>query len=165
MDCSPPGSSVHGIFQARILELVAIFSSKWSSRPVLHLLHWQADFFFSSLFNHWATWAAQLKLQYLLIKMCKVFVFAFFLFFFGQGRTLRAFQRALGEEHLYWPLFVRKAHRWRSTGGRWKHAHLVHFLWMQKLVLSSPESPKPSPKLLGQFSESKWCESPYKNAH
>ena len=28
MDCSPPGSSVHGIFQARILEWVA-FSSPW----------------------------------------------------------------------------------------------------------------------------------------
>ena len=24
MDCSPPGSSIHGIFQARILEWVAI---------------------------------------------------------------------------------------------------------------------------------------------
>ena len=32
MDCSPPGSSVHGIFQARILEWVAIFYSKGSSR-------------------------------------------------------------------------------------------------------------------------------------
>ena len=28
MDCSPPGSSVHGIFQARILEWVAIPSSR-----------------------------------------------------------------------------------------------------------------------------------------
>ena len=28
MDCSPPGSSVHGILQARILEWVAIFSSR-----------------------------------------------------------------------------------------------------------------------------------------
>ena len=28
MDCSPSGSSVHGIFQARILEWVAISSSK-----------------------------------------------------------------------------------------------------------------------------------------
>ena len=28
MDCSPPGSSIHGIFQARVLEWVAIaFSS------------------------------------------------------------------------------------------------------------------------------------------
>ena len=29
MDCSPPGSSVHGHFQARILERVAISFSKW----------------------------------------------------------------------------------------------------------------------------------------
>ena len=28
MDCNPPGSSVHGIFQARILEGVAISYSK-----------------------------------------------------------------------------------------------------------------------------------------
>ena len=33
MDCSPPASSVHEIFQARILEGVAIFSSKGSSWP------------------------------------------------------------------------------------------------------------------------------------
>ena len=31
MDCSPPGSSVHGILQARILEWVAISSSRRSS--------------------------------------------------------------------------------------------------------------------------------------
>ena len=30
MDCSPPGSSVHGIFQARVLEWVAIAFSKTS---------------------------------------------------------------------------------------------------------------------------------------
>ena len=28
MDCSPPGSSVHGIFQARVLEWVAIAFSE-----------------------------------------------------------------------------------------------------------------------------------------
>ena len=33
MDCSSPGSSVHGIFQARILECFAIFFSRWSSYP------------------------------------------------------------------------------------------------------------------------------------
>ena len=33
MDCSPPGSSVNGIFQARILEQVAISSSREFSRP------------------------------------------------------------------------------------------------------------------------------------
>ena len=47
MDCSPSGSSIHGIFQARILEQVAVSSSRgifqtqgWN----LHLLHWQVDF-------------------------------------------------------------------------------------------------------------------------
>ena len=44
MDCSPPGSSVHGISWARILEWVAISSSRGifliqGSNP--HLLHWQ----------------------------------------------------------------------------------------------------------------------------
>ena len=32
-DCSPPGSSAHGIFQARVLGWVAISSSRGSSRP------------------------------------------------------------------------------------------------------------------------------------
>ena len=32
VDCSPPGSSVHGILQARILEWVAILSSKGYSQ-------------------------------------------------------------------------------------------------------------------------------------
>ena len=33
MDCSPPGSSVHEILQARILEWVAMPSSRGSSQP------------------------------------------------------------------------------------------------------------------------------------
>ena len=33
MDCSPPGSSVHGISQARILELAAISFSRRASQP------------------------------------------------------------------------------------------------------------------------------------
>ena len=33
MDCSSPGSSVHGILQARMLEWVAIPSSRGSSQP------------------------------------------------------------------------------------------------------------------------------------
>ena len=47
MDCSPPGSSVHGILQARILEWAAISFSRGSSQPrdqtcVSYIsLHWQ----------------------------------------------------------------------------------------------------------------------------
>ena len=33
VDCSPPGSSVHGILQVRKLEQVAIPSSRGSSQP------------------------------------------------------------------------------------------------------------------------------------
>ena len=33
MDCSPPGSSVHRIFQKRILEWIAISYSRWFSDP------------------------------------------------------------------------------------------------------------------------------------
>ena len=47
MDCSLPGSSVHGISQARILDWGAISFSRGSSQPrdqspcLLRLLHWQ----------------------------------------------------------------------------------------------------------------------------
>ena len=33
MDCSSPGSSAHGILQARILEWVAVLFSRGSSQP------------------------------------------------------------------------------------------------------------------------------------
>ena len=46
MDRSPPGSSVHGISQATVLEWVAMPSSRGSSQPrdptpVSYVLHWQ----------------------------------------------------------------------------------------------------------------------------
>ena len=47
LNCSPPGSSVYGVSQARILERVSISASAGSSRPrdgtghLLYLLHWQ----------------------------------------------------------------------------------------------------------------------------
>ena len=51
MDCSPPGSSVHGIFEARILQWFAISYQglfpiqglKLHLLHLLHLLYWQAD--------------------------------------------------------------------------------------------------------------------------
>ena len=55
-DCSPPGSSAHGILQARILEWVAISYSRGSSPPrdqshISCISRWMLD--------HWATWEAQ----------------------------------------------------------------------------------------------------------
>ena len=51
MDCSPLVSSVYGILQARILEWVAVLSSRGSSQPresyphLFCLQHWQASSF------------------------------------------------------------------------------------------------------------------------
>ena len=47
-DCGPPGSSVHGILQVRILEWVAISCSRgsfqaWDQTHVSCLLHWQVE--------------------------------------------------------------------------------------------------------------------------
>ena len=55
MDCSPPGSSVHGILQTRILDWVAISSSRGSC--------WPRDWTCISciarrVLYHWATWEA-----------------------------------------------------------------------------------------------------------
>ena len=57
MDYSPPGSSIHGISQARILEWVAIFFSKGSSWPVV----WAGvSCVFRLMLNLWATWGSLL---------------------------------------------------------------------------------------------------------
>ena len=56
MDCSPPGSSVLRIFQARILEWVAICFSRGSSRP----RDWtQVSYIAGGFFTIWATREAQ----------------------------------------------------------------------------------------------------------
>ena len=59
MDCSPPGSSVHGILQARILEWVAMPFSRGSSWPrdwTCNLLHCR------QILYHWATREARIYL-------------------------------------------------------------------------------------------------------
>ena len=44
MDCSLPGSSAHGIFQARVLEWVAIaFSDLWMKPPLKYMGVWLLD--------------------------------------------------------------------------------------------------------------------------
>ena len=54
MDCSPPGSSVHGILQARILEYAAISFSRGSSQP----RDWtRVSCIVGRCFTVWAWWA------------------------------------------------------------------------------------------------------------
>ena len=64
MVCSPPGPSVHGIFQARILEWVAISSSRGSCLP----RNWTHVSCVSCIGRQicclWATWEAPMAGQY-----------------------------------------------------------------------------------------------------
>ena len=55
MDCSPPGSSILGILQARILEEVAISFSRGSSWPRDQT---QVSHIAGRCFDLWATWEA-----------------------------------------------------------------------------------------------------------
>ena len=63
MDCSPLGSPVHGIFQARILEWIAISSSRGSSQP----RDWNCVSGISCIgrriLYHRATWVAETMLD------------------------------------------------------------------------------------------------------
>ena len=67
--CSPPGSSVHGILQAGILEWVAISFSKGSSQPRdrTHI-----SCIGKGVLYHWTTWEAQVTL-YRLYCSCSQF--------------------------------------------------------------------------------------------
>ena len=58
MDCSLPGSSVHEIFQARILEWVAISSSRGSS-PLRYRTHVSCVFWIErQILYHCTAWEA-----------------------------------------------------------------------------------------------------------
>ena len=59
MDCSPPGSSVHGILQARIQEWVAVPSSKGSSHRGIKPTSLMSPAMAGGLFITRATWEAQ----------------------------------------------------------------------------------------------------------
>ena len=73
MDCSLPGSSVHGIFQAVVLEWIAISFSRGSSQPrartqvsriVDRLSHY--------LVFRWLTWAWPVASQSLSLLICQM---------------------------------------------------------------------------------------------
>ena len=65
MNCSLPGSSVHGIFQARVLEWGAISFSRGSSQPRDRTqVSWIAD-------RHFTVWATREAQTYKIVPNCK----------------------------------------------------------------------------------------------
>ena len=69
MDCSLPRSSVHDIFQARILGWVVISSSRWSCWPRDRTQVSHSSFIGRQILNQWATWEAFVSLY--VCKLCK----------------------------------------------------------------------------------------------
>ena len=63
MDCSPPGSSVHGILQARILEWVAMPSSSRSSQPRDRTCISCISCIAGRFFTHWVSWEAEVNIS------------------------------------------------------------------------------------------------------
>ena len=89
MDCSPQGFSVHGIFQARILKWVAIFSSRGSSPP--RDWTWVSSVSCIAFFTYWALGEELFKpetpfficpahLFFIYNILCYLFFFIFILF-------------------------------------------------------------------------------------
>ena len=61
MDCNPPGSSVHAILQARILDWVAILFSRESSQP----REWtQVSLIADRFFTVWVTREANFNVKF-----------------------------------------------------------------------------------------------------
>ena len=77
MNCSPPGSSVHGIFQAKILEGVAVSSSRGSSCPRdrTHVIH--VSCIGRWILYHCATWNSG---TYTWVCICSMHVFGDLIF-------------------------------------------------------------------------------------
>ena len=78
MDCRLPDSSVHGVSQARILEWVAIFSSRGSSWPRDGAFNSCGSCICRQILYYWATWEAH---------MCTLY----FLYSFASDRRLACF--------------------------------------------------------------------------
>ena len=69
MDCSPAGSSVHGIFQARVLEWIAIPFSRGAPDPGLKPASLTPPALVDGIFTTSATWeVAQCKQTLLQLK-------------------------------------------------------------------------------------------------
>ena len=64
-DCNPPGSSVHGIFQARILEWVVISSSRGSLQPRDQTHISCVSCTGRNILYHWVTWEAPINTKHL----------------------------------------------------------------------------------------------------
>ena len=123
-DCSPPNSSVYGIFQARVLEWVAISYSRGSSRP----RDWTRISCVSCagrwILHHCATWEA-LNLRDVMLKPTTKVQILYNSFIWGTWNS---------EIHR-----SQKVEWWSSwVGGRWEWGELKVKVAQSCLTLCDP---------------------------
>ena len=104
MDCSSPGSSVHGVLQARILEWVATPFSRGSSQ---HRDRTQVSHMAGRFFTVWATTEA---LKPVRTEVIQVHVF--------QSNHCSSHSGALGGQWQHGGLWIRILRRWRERSGQ-----------------------------------------------
>ena len=137
MDCSLPGSSVHGIFQASILEWVAIFFSRGSSQP----RDWtQVSRIACRRFTIWATWKCGVywKAPYVTKASQVALVVKNPPANAGDPSLILGRGNSPGEENGN-PLqyaCLEKSHEWRSLAGYSPWGHRVRHDWATTLSLS-----------------------------
>ena len=137
MDCSPPGSSVHGILQTKILERVAIPFSRGSSRP--RNRNWVsciASRFFTAWTTRWGKlgplWTHLLLTQVIPSEESNVQIWDSFCLFSQEyeyvpvqigltvGPDIPGFPRHAWKVDLSWDLHVTCTKDCVSTYGLWK---------------------------------------------
>ena len=139
MDCSPPGSSLHGILQARILEWVAISFSMRSSRP--------RDWAHVSCTGRWVLycWATRETHDVGgILKQAFSFFLSFFFFFFF---FFNLAPRQLGSLcFLRWRSIIPEFHLplWEFFSNKWCYSYVLNNVWVSyhSLLFIIPWSPQ-----------------------
>ena len=149
MYCSPPGSSIHGIFQARILEWVALSFSRGPSWP----RDWTSvsciSCFGRRILYHYATWEASFRCT---AKWFQVYIYIYIYIYHISILFQLLFPYRLLQNIKYSSLCYTVGPCWLSV------LHIAVWLYQSQLPVhsSSPPSPldnhKPTSKSLNLFS-------------
>ena len=138
IDCSPPGSSVHGILQARALEWVAISSSGRFSWPRKQTHISCVSCIRRQILYHWAPW----KPQELLRRLVKALVAGPHPQSFWLGRLLVRY------DHLHWHHWCSGHELGQTPGGGEGRGSMVRCSPWGRHYLATEQQRQPGPS---------WC--------
>ena len=137
MDCSSPGSSVHGILQARILEWVAMPSSRRSSWPKVWIC---VSCIGRCILYHWASRVAFQSLRMALISATLLWdVTQFLIYHLGWMQKVIVLGNPSWHFLLQWSSTVKekqdkKSHDWKSQqfpSWNFIKLYMVHLLCLK----------------------------------